>query len=79
MDVLAAGPIAREVSKAFDIYWNSEWAYPGQGLVPKASSAKNLEKLREYLVKFLDDDKNRKLLAEFPLAACIPFGCIASA
>jgi putative cardiolipin synthase len=67
MDVLAAGPIARRVSRSFDIYWNSEWAYPGQGLAPEASSAENLEKLRDYLAAFLDDEKKRKLLAEFPL------------
>lgn len=67
MDVLAAGPIARKVSRSFDIYWNSEWAYPGQGLAPEASSAENLEKLRDYLATFLDNEKSRKLLAEFPI------------
>lgn len=28
MDALAVGPIANEVSAQFDLYWNSEWAYP---------------------------------------------------
>ncbi len=28
LDVLAAGPVARDVAKAFDEYWNSESAYP---------------------------------------------------
>jgi cardiolipin synthase C len=28
MDALAVGPIAAEVSAQFDLYWNSEWAYP---------------------------------------------------
>ena len=28
MDALAVGPIAWEVSAQFDLYWNSEWAYP---------------------------------------------------
>ena len=28
LDVLAIGPVAREVSTAFDRYWNSELAYP---------------------------------------------------
>jgi len=67
MDVLAAGPIARRVSRSFDIYWNSKWAYPGQGLAPKASNTENLKKLRNHLVTFLDDEKSRKLLAEFPI------------
>lgn len=28
MDALAVGPIATEVATQFDLYWNSEWAYP---------------------------------------------------
>jgi len=32
-DVLAVGPIAPEVSTSFDIYWNSDEAYPGEALL----------------------------------------------
>ncbi len=28
MDALAVGPIAGEISSQFDLYWNSDWAYP---------------------------------------------------
>ena len=28
LDVLAVGPVVREVSRSFDQYWNSEFAYP---------------------------------------------------
>ena len=28
MEVLAIGPVANEVSREFDLYWNSQWAYP---------------------------------------------------
>jgi putative cardiolipin synthase len=28
MDALAIGPIAAEVAEQFDLYWNSQWAYP---------------------------------------------------
>lgn len=31
MDALAVGPIAGEVSSQFDLYWNSDWAYPIAG------------------------------------------------
>lgn len=55
MDVLAAGPIARKISRSFDIYWNCEWACPGQGLAPEASNTENLEKLRNHLATFLDN------------------------
>lgn len=39
LDVLAAGPAVRQLSAAFDAYWNSEFAYPVQALAPKASDA----------------------------------------
>ena len=43
LDVLAAGPIVRDMSASFDRYWNDELAYPVQALV----SAQDLERLRE--------------------------------
>jgi putative cardiolipin synthase len=34
MDVVSAGPVVRELSAVFDRYWNSEHAWPVQGVVP---------------------------------------------
>ena len=34
LDVVAVGPVVREVSAAFDLYWNSPSAYPIASLVP---------------------------------------------
>jgi cardiolipin synthase C len=34
LDVIAVGPVVREVSGAFDRYWNSASAYPAAGLLP---------------------------------------------
>ena len=36
LDVIAVGPVVREVSRAFDLYWNSSSAYPLAGLVSAA-------------------------------------------
>jgi putative cardiolipin synthase len=33
IDVLAVGPVVRDVSKEFDLYWNSASAYPAAGFV----------------------------------------------
>jgi len=33
LDILAAGPIVRDISRSFDDYWNSEWAVPIQAFV----------------------------------------------
>nr|WP_321253895.1 phospholipase D family protein [uncultured Ruegeria sp.] len=40
LDVLAAGPVVKEVSKSFDAYWNSEFAVPARVVVgePEAFS-----------------------------------------
>lgn len=37
LDVLVAGPAVRQLSSAFDTYWNSEFAYPVEALAPKHS------------------------------------------
>ena len=36
IDVLAAGRIARDLSRSFDLYWNNPLAYPAQSLVTMA-------------------------------------------
>ena len=35
LDVLAVGAVVREVSAAFDAYWNSASAYPAASLMPR--------------------------------------------
>ena len=32
-DVVAFGPVAKKVSASFDLYWNNQWAYPGEALL----------------------------------------------
>jgi len=34
LDALAVGPIVRDVSREFDLYWNSESAYPSAVVIP---------------------------------------------
>jgi len=38
LDVIAVGAAVREVSEAFDLYWNSDSAYPLAALVPPAGA-----------------------------------------
>ncbi|SDZ92056.1 phospholipase D family protein [Acidovorax soli] len=42
LDVLAAGPIVKDLSRSFDSYWNNERAYPVQSLI----TPKELDALR---------------------------------
>ena len=46
LDVLAAGPIVREMSRSFDSYWNNKRAYPVQSLVTPEELAKVRERER---------------------------------
>lgn len=61
MDVLAIGPIAMDVSRAFDLYWNADWAYRGEVFTTKKTSVDNLHGL----IKGLEKDlyTNQELLA----------------
>src|SRR5690625_2175607 len=36
LDAIAVGPVVRDVSQAFDLFWNSDFAYPVSQLLPKA-------------------------------------------
>ena len=55
MDVMAIGPVVRDISKSFDIYWNSEWAYPISAL---RSEKKDMEELARRAGK-LDEELKR--------------------
>ena len=53
LDVLAIGPVVKEVSAAFDLYWNSELAYPASVLMDKAPTPKQIEEMRQELNDFV--------------------------
>ena len=52
LDVMAIGPVAREVSKAFDLYWNSELAYPASELARDVPGIEEVEGRRRELMAF---------------------------
>lgn len=55
IDVLASGPVAAKVGNQFDLYWNSEIAYPIQSLT---SSHGNLNQLRRKLREYADAQRD---------------------
>ena len=60
MDIIAAGPIVKDISKSFDIYWNCEWAIPYEYLSAKKpgdDEIKNsLKSLKETNKKAMDSE-----------------------
>jgi len=53
LDVLVIGPAAGEVSSAFDLYWNSELAYPATVLKGSPPTAEEMEQKRRALDEFV--------------------------
>lgn len=47
LDVLAAGPIVRDLSRSFDTYWNNERSYPVESLVSQAELAQIRDRTRQ--------------------------------
>jgi putative cardiolipin synthase len=64
LDVLAAGPIVKELSRSFDSYWNNERAYPVQSLV----SREELDAMRARAQASDDAARER----ESPIAPSLP-------
>ena len=62
-DVVAFGPVAKKVSASFDIYWNNQWAYPGEALLQNYKNRELLPLLLEELQEHLDTKE--ELLVEF--------------
>lgn len=71
IDVLVAGPVAREVSVSFDDYWNSGLAYPISMLVeqqPTDSEIAERRKLFEEKIKELSESEYLQRLRDSELA-----------
>ena len=62
-DAIAFGEVAKKVSASFDLYWNNQWAYPGEALLQNYKNQDLLPQLLEELQEHLD--KKEKLLVEF--------------
>jgi putative cardiolipin synthase len=53
LDVLAIGPVVKEVSASFDKYWNDELAYPATALRGKAPTPQEIEQKHQQLDEFI--------------------------
>jgi putative cardiolipin synthase len=65
LDILAAGPVVRDISRSFDEYWNSEWAVPIEAFVTVPPGAEQLAAfergLEARLERFRDTEYARAL------------------
>jgi putative cardiolipin synthase len=49
LDVMGIGPVAVEVSASFDLFWNSELAYPAGVLLGKQPTPEDISQMRQQL------------------------------
>ncbi len=60
MDIMAAGPVVNDVSKSFDLYWNSEWAIPFEFLSSRKPDAEDYKKALESVKETLRQAQKSK-------------------
>jgi len=62
LDVLVIGQEVRDVSYAFDLYWNSELAYPALVLKGKLPPAEEIDRKRQKLSQFVSEQSDSAYL-----------------
>ncbi len=60
MDLMAMGPIAKEVSAGFDEYWNNELAIPIRAFVSQEPAAEDIQKARRRLEEHKEAARSTK-------------------
>ncbi len=60
VDVLAIGPIVKEIGSQFDLYWNSEVVYPVTAFDHNKATEKKLLQVKNELKNFILSKKNSK-------------------
>ncbi len=63
LDVATAGPVVAEVSKAFDLYWNSPMVYPIAALTGKRHATGSLDAVRAELAAFVESQRDTPYVA----------------
>jgi cardiolipin synthase C len=64
LDVLMHGPVVHDVSHAFDLYWNSEAAYPIENLLGRRADPDALASLRARLNAYLLSEQSAPYVAQ---------------
>jgi putative cardiolipin synthase len=57
LDVLAIGEVVKDVSKSFDLYWNSPLAYPATTIIDQRLSPEELQQRERNLMSFMDEQQ----------------------
>lgn len=77
LDVLAAGPVVRDISRSFDDYWNSEWAVPIEAFIderPRPDQLAGFERALQARVEGFRDTEYARVLRETGLGSRLRSG-----
>ena len=64
LDVLVIGDVVKEVSHAFDLYWNSKLSYPAATLISEELSDKEIKRLYKQLQDYIKEQKNSPYMTQ---------------
>ena len=56
LDIAAAGPVVRDISKVFDYFWNGDWAVPISALVDRPFTAEDLKEMIDSIRALIEED-----------------------
>ena len=62
LDVMAIGDVVNDVSHSFDLYWNSELAYPVTTLIENRLSEEEIKQLYQKLQSYIEEHKDNPYL-----------------
>jgi len=62
LDVLCIGPVVKDVSDEFDLYWNSELAYPASVLIDTPPTLEEIQQKRKELSDFVAEQNDSPYL-----------------
>lgn len=77
LDVLSSGPVVREFSRAFDLYWNSPYVYPIEQLVRAGTTREAAQRRFDELVREANPDiplRERDVLLRTPVSVQLERG-----
>jgi len=58
LDVMAIGGVVKDVSRSFDLYWNSELSYPATTLIDERPSEEDIKAMYKRLTEFATQQKD---------------------
>lgn len=55
LDIFATGPIVQDISRSFDVFWNSRWAVPVSAVIDEAPSSAEAARRRKRLESWVQE------------------------